>query len=94
MLIGLRELKFLSTLYGNKDAGSRGTIAGKYLAVEATYLSMMNLYIPLSVNRWFGLELIAIAIKAMYENGGFSGRCDAFMNEKGKDQIEFDRPNE
>jgi hypothetical protein len=37
---------------------------------------------------------MAIAIKAMYENGGFSGRCDAFINENGKDQIEFEIPNE
>jgi hypothetical protein len=32
-----------------------------------------------------------MAIKAMYENGGFSARCAAFMNENGSDQIEFDK---
>lgn len=53
---------------------------------------MMNLQIPLSVNRWLGLELIAIAMSAMQENGGFSGRCDAFMKENGSDQIELDKP--
>lgn len=36
---------------------------------------MINLYIPLSVSRCCGALLIAIAINAMYENGGFSGRC-------------------
>jgi hypothetical protein len=29
----------------------------------------------------------------MYENGGFSGLCDAFINEYGKDHNEFDNPN-
>lgn len=87
-------MEFLSTNCGYKDAECRETIAGEYYEAKVTHLSMMNLYIPLSVNRWFGLELIAIAIKAMYENGGFSGRCEAFMNENGKDQIEFERPKE
>jgi hypothetical protein len=35
-----------------------------------------------------------MAISAMYENGGFSGLCVAFMNENGSDQMEFDSPNE
>ncbi len=37
---------------------------------------------------------MAMAMRAMQEKGGFSGRCDAFINENGNDQIEFERPNE
>jgi hypothetical protein len=36
---------------------------------------------------------MAIAMSAMYENGGFSGLCVAFIKENGNDQIEFDNPN-
>lgn len=37
---------------------------------------------------------MAMAMSAIQEKGGFSGRCDAFINENGKDHIEFERPNE
>lgn len=79
-------------IYTTLVLGKDSTYNNNNTTCKRTYFSIINLYIPLSVSRWLGELLMAIAINAIYENGGFSGRCVVLTNENGNDQNDPARP--